>query len=667
MTHFCLLSIIACNNTICNYSKREVTMGQSLTYKLLQQNLITGNLIAGSEIMLKVNQTLTQDSTGTMVYLQLEAMNITKLSTDLSVAYIDHNTLQTGFENADDHEFIKTVCQKYNIIYSKPGNGICHQVHLERFGKPGKVLLGSDSHTPTCGALSMIAIGAGGLDVSIAMATGHYHMKVPKVVNVELVGKLKNGVTSKDVILQVLKTLGVKGAVGAIVEYSGSGLMNLSLTDRATITNMGAELGATTSIFPSDGVTEDFLTRQGRQQDYVALSADEDVKYDQHLLIDLTSIAPLAAKPNSPDNVDSITNIGKIKVDQVAIGSCTNSSFTDLMAVASILKNKKVHKDVSLVIAPGSSNILKMMADNGALGDLIQSGARILEASCGPCIGMGQAPKTNAVSLRTFNRNFKGRCGTTEAQVYLVSPLCAAVSAITGHLTDPTTEVYEPITLPDQFETSDNYFIYPTNESNVTVTKGPNIKDFPLSSALPSSLDKRVLLKLGDNITTDDIVPSGAKVLPYRSNIPKLSEHCFGTVSENFKTLAEEHQGGIVIGGDNYGQGSSREHAALVPLYLGVKAIVAKSFARIHKANLINAGIIPLEFSDSNDYDKINESDTITIHNIDGRLNHPIIEIIVNHQLIIPVTFKGSSRDMNILLKGGYLNYAVAELEVSNV
>lgn len=638
-------------------------MKQSLTYKLLQNNLIEGELKAGSEISININQTLTQDSTGTMVYLQLEAMNINKVKTDLSVAYIDHNTLQTGFENPDDHAFIKHVCQKHNIIYSKPGNGICHQLHLEQFGKPGQSLLGSDSHTPTCGALSMIAIGAGGLDVAVAMATGHYFMKVPKVINVQLIGSLNNGVTGKDVILKVLQELGVKGGVGSIVEYSGDGLTCLSLTERATITNMGAELGATTSLFPSDDITKDFLKRQSREEDFIALSADVDAHYDQILVIDLSVLKPMVAKPHSPDNVVSIDSLDPISIDQVAIGSCTNSSYSDLMAVAAILKGKKVHPDVSLVISPGSSNILTMMANNGALGHLIQAGARILEASCGPCIGMGQAPKTGAVSLRTFNRNFKGRCGTKDAEVYIVNPLTAALSAINGYLTDPSGYDIKDIELPDTFEKSDNYFILPHDDLK-TFTKGPNIKPVPKGSELIDDIQGRVLLKLGDNITTDDIVPSGAKILPYRSNVPKLADYCFGTKTDHFKALALEKNGGIILGGENYGQGSSREHAALVPLYLKVSMIIAKSFARIHKANLINVGILPLEFEHANDYDSIDLDDTIVLD-----LNHfdynTSIEITVNNKPI-NLIFKGSKRDVAIIKAGGYLNYSMKQLEVEH-
>ncbi|WP_432665542.1 aconitate hydratase [Wukongibacter baidiensis] len=637
-------------------------MKKSLVYKILEKNLLSGSVIEGSEISIKVNQTLTQDSTGTMVYLQLESMGIQDIKTDLSVAYIDHNTLQSGFENADDHEFIKTAAAKYGIIFSKPGNGICHQLHLERFGKPGDVLIGSDSHTPTCGGLGMISIGSGGLDVAVAMAKGYYFLKVPKVLNVELVGKLKPWVSAKDVILYVLKELSVKGGVGYVVEYSGEGVKELSVTDRATITNMGAELGATTSIFPSDEVTREFLIKQGREKDFVNIAADEDAVYHKKVKIDLNDIEPMTAMPHSPDNVVSIKDIEKIKVDQVAIGSCTNSSYTDLMKVAKILKGKRVHPDVSLVISPGSSNILRMMSDNGALGDLISAGARILEASCGPCIGMGQAPKTDAVSLRTFNRNFKGRCGTKSADVYLVSPETAAVSAIAGYLIDPSTVGDMPaIELPDKFDVYENYFVCPPiDRDGLEVTMGPNIKPFPVNKDLKKNISGKVLLKTGDNITTDDIMPSNAKLLPFRSNIPELSKYCFGTIVDDFHIRAKENDGGFVIGGENYGQGSSREHAALVPLYLGVKAVIAKSFARIHKANLINSGIVPLVLKDKDDYDKFDELDNIELVDIIESLeNGTEVELINRSKAVsIDLIFEGSKRDVEILKCGGYLNYA---------
>jgi len=637
-------------------------MGKSIAYKILEKNLLTGNLKAGNEISIKVNQTLTQDSTGTMVYLQLEAMKIKDIKTDLSVAYIDHNTLQTGFENADDHEFIKSAAAKYGIIYSKPGNGICHQLHLERFSRPGDVLIGSDSHTPTCGGVGMLSIGAGGLDVAIAMAKGYYYLKAPKVLNIELVGKLNPWVSAKDIILYILKTLSVKGGTGYIIEYSGEGLKELSVTDRATMANMGAELGATTSIFPSDEVTMDFLTRQGRKKDFIPLYADNDAVYDKKIKINLGDIKPMTAMPHSPDNVVEVSRLDNIKVDQVAIGSCTNSSYTDLMKVAKILKGRKVHEDVSLIISPGSSSILKMMSKNGALADLIESGARILEAACGPCIGMGQAPKSNGISLRTFNRNFKGRCGTKNAEVYLVSPETAAVSAITGYLTDPSTFGEMPaVEIPERFDVCGNYFIYPKEDrKDLEVVMGPNIKPFPVNRPLNENLKGKVLLKVGDNITTDDIMPSNAKLLPYRSNIPKLSEYCFGTLVDDFHLRAKKNGGGFIIGGENYGQGSSREHAALVPLYLGIKAVIAKSFARIHKANLINSGILPLAFKNKEDYELFDEMDDVEMNGIINALNQGAEIVLINKtkNKAVKLTFEGSKRDIEILKCGGYLNYA---------
>ncbi len=634
-------------------------MKKNLAYKILEHNLLSGHLVSGEEISVKVNQTLTQDSTGTMVYLQLEAMNIDRIKTDLSVAYIDHNTLQAGFENADDHEFIRSCADKYGIVYSKPGNGICHQLHLERFGKPGNILIGSDSHTPTGGALGMIAIGAGGLDVAIGMANGSYHLKMPKVLNIDLSGSLKDKVSAKDVILHILKVLTVKGGVGHIVEYSGNGVKSLSLTDRATITNMGAELGATTSIFPSDEITADFLSRQGRAEDYKPLAADENAEYDKSISIDLGTIVPMAALPHSPDNVVAISDIKPLRIDQVAIGSCTNASFTDLMKVAKILKGKTVAPSVSLVISPGSSNILKMMSDNGALGDLIAAGARILEASCGPCIGMGQSPKTNAVSLRTFNRNFEGRCGTKSADVYLVSPETAAVSALSGYLTNPQSSTTSlDIEIPEQYEVHNNYFIFPSSIGDKQVIMGPNIKPVPLGKPLNADLIGTVLLKTSDNITTDDIMPSNAKLLPFRSNIPELSKHCFGTIADDFDMRAKKHNGGFVIGGDNYGQGSSREHAALAPLYLGIKAVIVKSFARIHKANLVNSGILPLVFEDINDYNAIEEYDVLTLKTPAQSLDTEEFTIYnANKDQSYNLIFTGSDRDKVILKAGGYLNF----------
>ena len=640
-------------------------MGLSLTYKILSENLLKGELKPGEEICVRVHQTLTQDSTGTMAYLQLNAMNIDKVQTEVSVAYIDHNMLQASFENADDHEFIKTSAAKHGIIFSKPGNGICHRLHLEKFGKPGKILIGSDSHTPTGGGLGMLAIGAGGLDVAIGMARGLYYLKAPKVYNVELHGHLQPWVSAKDIILHVLKELTVKGGVGYVIEYTGDGVKSLTADDRATITNMGAELGATTSIFPSDEETLDFLKKQSREEDYIPLSADADAVYDEKLIVDLNTLEPLAAFPHSPDNVHLIPT-EKIKVDQIAIGSCTNSSYSDFMKLAKILEGKKVHPDVSLVISPGSSNIMNVISQNGALATLIAAGARVLEAGCGPCIGMGQAPKTEGISLRTFNRNFKGRCGTMDAQVYLVSTETAAVSSITGYFTDPRTFGEEiKIEIPDKYALYENYYIYPpvsdTERDNVEIIMGPNIKPFPINKPLEDNFSRKVILKTKDNITTDDICPSNAKLLPFRSNIPKLSEYCFSTIIPDFKNRAEANNGGIVIGGGNYGQGSSREHAALLPLYLGIKAVIAKSFARIHKANLVNAGIIPLEFINPADYDSIDEYDELEFNNNESSLETGIFSIENKTKNIsFEAKFNGSEREKKILKYGGYLNFAMS-------
>lgn len=640
-------------------------MKGTITEKILKKNLIKGELKVGNEIAVKVNQTLTQDSTGTMVYLQLEAMGIDKIKTDLSVAYIDHNTLQSGFENADDHEFIKTSAEKYGIVFSKPGGGICHQVQLERFAKPGNILIGSDSHTPTSGGLGSVAIGAGGLDVAVAMAKGYYFITVPKVYNIKLTGKLKPVCNGKDVILKVLQKLSVKGGVGYIMEYTGEGVQSLSVTDRATICNMGAELGATTSIFPSDSRTLEFLKRQNRKEDYTEILADDDAQYESSLEINLDDISPMAAAPHSPDNVDDIKNLEKIKVDQICIGSCTNSSYQDMMKAERILRGKKVAKDVSLVIAPGSSNVLRLLSENGALASFIQSGARILESACGPCIGMGQAPKSDAISLRTFNRNFKGRSGTMSAGVYLVSPETAAASAITGYLTDPSTlDMDLTIEEPETYGKSDNYFIFPEKigvGNGKAPVMGPNIKPFPLGKPIEDNTKGKILLKAGDNVTTDDIVPSHAKLLPYRSNIPHLSEYCFGTLVDNFKERADKNGGGFVVGRENYGQGSSREHAALVPLYLGIRAVIAVSFARIHRSNLINSGIVPLQFKNPSDYDKLNEYDELIIKNLIQGVKDGVDIIVENITggFEFPVYFKGSKREMEVLEMGGYLNYSV--------
>ena len=628
----------------------------SIAYQLLESHLLEGELRAGEEIKLKIDQTLTQDSTGTMVYLQLEAMGIDDIQTELSVAYIDHNMLQTGFENPDDHEFIQSAAAKYGLVFSKPGGGICHQVQLEQFAAPGKTLVGSDSHTPTAGGLGALAIGAGGLDVAVAMASGFYFLKVPKVLNVRLSGKLKPGVNGKDVILAILGKKTVKGGTGYIVEYSGDGVKNLSVTDRATICNMGAELGATTSVFPSDEVTRTFLKRHGREEVYVPLAATEDAVYDEVLEINLSDIEPAVAKPHLPDQYEKVKDLGKVKVDQVAIGSCTNSSYTDMMKVAQILKGKKVHEDVSLVISPGSATILNALSKNGALATMIEAGARILESACGPCIGMGQAPKSGAVSLRSFNRNFKGRSGTKDAKIYLAGPETCAASAIAGYITvpDEVTAVEEP----DHYDHATNYLIYPKEKSErpKDVKMGPNIKPFPMARPLEDAFEKTILLKASDNVTTDDICPSTAKLLPYRSNIPELSKHAFSTLVDDFKARAEEHGGGIVVGGDNYGQGSSREHAALLPLYLGVKAIVAKSFARIHRSNLINMGILPLVFKNPADYDKLSEGETIAMKDLKASVESGEFILTASGQNI-ELVGDFSEREKAMLLEGGYLNY----------
>lgn len=640
-------------------------MGKTLAYKILENHLVEGSLTPGEEITIKIDQTLTQDSTGTMVYLQLEAMDVDKVKTELSVAYIDHNTLQTGFENADDHAFIKSVAQRHGVLFSKPGNGICHQLHLENYGKPGKTLLGSDSHTPTGGGLGMIAIGAGGLDVAVAMAKGTYSLTAPKVIKVELKGKLNPWTSAKDVILYVLQQLSVKGGVGKIVEYTGEGVKSLSVTDRATITNMGAELGATTSVFPSDENTKAYLKSQGREADYAPLSADPDAVYDEELIVDLNTLTPLAAQPHSPDNVDSVANIGEIKVDQVAIGSCTNSSYTDLMKVAAILKGKKVHPDVSLVISPGSSKILTKMAENGALADIIASGARIIENACGPCIGMGQSPKSGAVSLRTFNRNFKGRSGTLDADVYLVSPETAAISAVTGVLTDGSKcgEALPQIAETD-FNFNDNFIVYPegTNTENTPVAMGPNIKPFPRNTALPEKVEVTVTLHAGDNITTDDIMPSDSRLLPYRSNIPHLSNYCFEKVDGEFAARCKDAGSCAIIGGDNYGQGSSREHAALAPLYLGVKFVLAKSFARIHRSNLINSGIMPLVFENPADYDDFTIGDKLVIENAQEQVKSGSVEV-KNLQTgkVYKAATNFSDLEINMILRGGKINLIKGE------
>ncbi|MFO7887736.1 MAG: aconitate hydratase [Eubacteriales bacterium] len=642
-------------------------MKKNITQKILENHLISGKLKKNEEIEIKIDQTLTQDSTGTMVYLQLEAMNLNSVRTDLSVAYIDHNTLQTGYENADDHEFIKSAAAKYGLIFSKPGNGICHQLHLENFGKPGGTLLGSDSHTPTNGGLGMLSIGAGGLDVAVAMATGKYRLKMPEVFNINLKGKLKPWVSSKDVILRILEILTVKGGVGKIVEYSGEGIKSLTVTDRATVTNMGAELGATTSIFPSDELTLKYLKSQKREEDWSELKADEGAFYDETIDVNLEDIEPLVAKPHSPDNIAAVSDLKDLKIDQVAIGSCTNSSYSDLMKVAEILKGKKVHSNVSLCISPGSRSILNMLAENGALANMIASGARILECACGPCIGMGQAPKNNGVSLRTFNRNFYGRSGTKSADIYLVSPEVAAVSALKGKLIDSRILGKAiKINEPEVYKKNNSLFVYPPkNRNNLEVVMGPNIKPFPIKNNLEDKMQGKLVLKVGDDITTDHIMPSNAKLLPYRSNIPYLSKFAFSTIDEEFWKRCE-NGGGFVVGGENYGQGSSREHAALAPLYLGIKAVIAKSFARIHKANLINVGILPLEFINNDDYENLDQEDEIAFYNLEENLSENGILELTNEtkNKKIKVKFNSNSRDVEIIKCGGYLNLVNEKLEV---
>lgn len=636
-------------------------MGQSLTNKILSAHLVSGNLKPGEEIAIKVDRTLTQDATGTMAYLQFEAIGVPKVKTDLSVSFIDHNTLQTGFENADDHKFLQTVAAKYGIFYSKAGNGICHQVNLERFGVPGKTLLGSDSHTPTAGGVGMIAIGAGGLDVAVAMGGGAFYMTAPKVVLVKLSGKLPDWVSAKDVILELLRRLTVKGGVGKIFEYGGEGVKTLTVPERAVITNMGAELGATTSIFPSDEKTMEFLKAEGRINDYTPLEADADAVYDEIIDIDLSSLEPLAAKPHMPDQVAAVSELKDIKVDQVAIGSCTNSSYADLMTVASILKGKKVHPDVSLVISPGSKQVYEMIAKNGALADLISSGARILESTCGPCIGMGQAPRSGAVSLRTFNRNFEGRSGTKDAKIYLVSVQTAAASALTGYITDPRTLGKAPeIKMPEKFDIDDSMILSPsTKPEEVEVYRGPNIKPLPVQQKLSESMSGKVLLKVGDNITTDHIMPAGSKILPLRSNIPAISKYVFESIDPSFSERALKEKGGFVIGGENYGQGSSREHAALAPMYLGVKAVIAKSFARIHFANLINFGILPLIFEKPADYDKIEQGDELIAPNILKELNERKPITFINKtkgNAEYRFKYNLTDRQVKIIKEGGLLN-----------
>ena len=638
-------------------------MGYTIVQKIIKSHLISGEMKKGEEIALRIDQTLTQDATGTMAYLQLEAMEIDRVKTELSVAYIDHNTLQSGFENADDHRYIQTVAKKHGIRFSRPGNGICHQVHLERFGIPGKTLIGSDSHTPTAGGIGMLGIGAGGLDVAVAMGGGACYITMPRVIRINLVGSLSDYVSAKDVILEVLRLLGVKGGVGAVIEYVGEGVKTLSVPQRATITNMGAELGATSSVFPSDENTLAFLRAEGREEDFVELYPDADAVYDAEYTIDLSGLRPLAACPHSPDNVKSVASLSGMKIDQVCIGSCTNSSLSDMLTVAAMLKGKTVHPDVSLSISPGSKQVYTMLAECGALADLIAAGARILECACGPCIGMGFSPKSGGISLRTFNRNFLARSGTADASVYLVSPEVAAASAVVGVFTDPTTLGTAPrISMPESFRVNDNLIELPVSVSDataVTVERGPNIKPIPKGKSPDETLDCRLILKVGDNITTDHIMPAGAKILPYRSNVPKLSEFCFTVCDPTFPERAKAAGGGVILGGHNYGQGSSREHAALVPLYLGVKAVIAKSFARIHVANLINFGIVPLVLKNESDYDRISEGASIKICGFrDAVMGKDTAYLTLDgSEEKIALSLNFSDRQRDILLAGGMLNY----------
>ena len=639
-------------------------MGLTISQKIIKDHLLSGEMKAGEEVSIRIDQTLTQDSTGTMAYLQFEAIGVPQVKTKLSVAYIDHNTLQTGFENADDHKYIQTVTSKHGIRFSRPGNGVCHQVHIERFGVPGQTLLGSDSHTPTCGGIGMLAIGAGGLDVAVAMGGGPYYITMPKMVRVTLKNKLAPWTSAKDIILEVLRIMTVKGGVGKIVEYAGDGLASLTVPERATITNMGAELGATTSIFPSDEVTKAFLKAQGREESWTEIKADADAQYDEEIEIDLATLKPLIAKPHMPDQVVTVKEIEGIKVDQVCIGSCTNSSLFDMLKVAAILKGHTVNPDVSLAIAPGSKQVFNMLAECGALADMIAAGARILECACGPCIGMGQSPKTDAVSLRTNNRNFYARSGTASASIYLVSPEVAAVAAIEGVITDPADFGEPPIvTMPDSFKVNDNMVIMPSaTPDEVEVVRGPNIKPFPVNTALKEKVDGKVLIKLEDNITTDHIMPSNSKLLPFRSNVPHLANFCLTPCDEEFPARAKENNGGFIVGGANYGQGSSREHAALAPLQLGIKGVIAVSFARIHMANLINNGILPLTFADSKDYDKLGMLDELTIENAREQVEAAVSGKTVTVKNVTQgYTFETnlaiSDRQAGMLLAGGLLNY----------
>ena len=637
-------------------------MGETIAQKIIRAHLLSGDMTPGSEVALRIDQTLTQDATGTMAYLEFEAMGVPRVKTEFSIAYVDHNTLQCGFENADDHRYLQTVAAKHGVHFSRPGNGICHQVHLERFGKPGKTLIGSDSHTPTGGGIGMLAFGAGGMDVAVAMGGGAYYITMPKMFKVNLTGKLRPYVTAKDVSLELLRILSVKGGVGAIIEWGGPGIKTLTVPERGTITNMGTELGATTSIFPSDEVTRAFLAAQGREADFVPLCSDPDAVYDRIIDIDLSALVPLAACPHSPDNVVDIAGLKDVKVDQVCIGSCTNSSLFDLLKVAKMLKGKTVAPGVSLSVSPGSRQVLTMLANCGALADILASGARVLECACGPCIGMGFSPNSSGVSLRTFNRNFLGRSGTKDAQVYLVSPETAVASALTGYITDPTTlgESLE-IEMPKSFLVDDSAVLAPLSEQeakSAQVLRGPNIKEFPKGKPFSDDLTAQIVLKVGDNITTDHIMPAGAKILPFRSNIPKLSTFCFEVCDPAFPERAKAAGDGIIVGGSNYGQGSSREHAALVPMYLGIRGVIAKSFARIHVANLINAGILPMTFENPDDYERLNQDSVLRISDIKngiaaGRLQ--VTDESDGHSFFVNCAL--SQRQQAILLAGGLLNY----------
>ena len=637
-------------------------MGMTLAEKIIKGHLVSGNMKPGEEVSIKIDQTLTQDATGTMAYLEFEAMGIPRIKTELSVAYIDHNTLQSGFMNADDHRFIQTSAKKFGLHFSRPGNGICHQVHLERFGVPGKTLIGSDSHTPTAGGIGMLAMGAGGLDVAVAMGGGAYNIVMPKMYKVNLTGRLRDFVTAKDISLEILKILSVKGGVGAIIEWGGEGIKSLSVPERATITNMGAELGATTSIFPSDEVTRDFLRAEGRENTYVELKSDDDAKYDKIIDINLSTLEPMIACPHSPDKVVKVSSLKGTEVDQVCLGSCTNSSLYDMLKAATLLKGKTIDPNVSMSVSPGSKQVLSMLADSGALTDILASGARLLECACGPCIGMGFSPKSSGVSLRTFNRNFEGRSGTPDAKVYLVSPETAVASALTGRITDPRELGKMPkVELPEKFKIDDSAIIPPATmeeAKSLDIERGPNIKKLPSGKPVEDTMELSVALKVGDNITTDHIMPAGSKILPYRSNIPHLSQYCFEVCDPEFPERAKEMGESIIIGGQNYGQGSSREHAALVPLYLGIRAVIAKSFARIHASNLINAGILPLKFACEEDYEKVDEGDKLKIDGIEEGLKTGKLKLTNERSgETVELIADLSERQASILRAGGLLNY----------